>query len=89
MLLNLTWTLLSWCRHMVMDILWMTWTSNIEHWLPFSPVLKSFTMHVRDVGWRWVATRPTYSLVQLGFGFERMPWWLPTTNGFYLVLEDM
>jgi hypothetical protein len=82
--------LLSWSMHMVMEILWMTWTSNITHCLPYSPVVESFAVRVSDVGQRWVATRPTYSLMQvLGFGFERMLWWLPTTNDFHLVSADM
>jgi hypothetical protein len=89
MLLNLTRTLLSWCRHKAMEILWMAWTSNIEHWLPVFPMLESSTVHVSNVGWRWVATRPTYSLMQLGFGFERMLWWFPATNDFHLVSVDM
>ena len=50
------------------------WTSNIEDWSHFSPVLESFTVHVSDVGRMWVATRPTYSLMQVGFGFKRMLW---------------
>jgi hypothetical protein len=67
-----------------MTISWMTLTSNIEHWSPSSPVLASFTVHVSDVGRRWVATRPTSSLMQVGSDFERMLWWcwLPTTVDF-------
>ena len=36
-----------------------------------------------------VATRPTYSLMQVGFSFERMLWWLPTTNDFQSVSVDV
>ena len=74
---------------MVMEILWMMWTSNIKHWQPFSLMLESFTKLVSDVGRRWVAPRSTYSLMQNGFGFKRMLWWLPTTNNFHLVSVDM
>jgi hypothetical protein len=64
----------------------MMWTSNIEPWLPLYPVPESFTVHVSDVGRRWVVTRPISSLLQVGFGFKRMLWLLPATVDFRSVL---
>jgi hypothetical protein len=67
----------------------MMWTSNIEHWWHFSPVPESFTVHVSDVGRRWVATRLMSTLMHVGFGFERMPRLLQTTVNICSVLVDM
>ncbi|KAI2507437.1 hypothetical protein MHU86_6929 [Fragilaria crotonensis] len=67
--LNLTRTLLSWCERMVMAISWMTWTSNIEHWSPSSPVLASFTVHER-VGRRWGCNNAHIQLDASWFRFQ-------------------
>lgn len=43
-------------------------------------------MHVSNIGQRWVVTRPTFSLMQVGFGFERiLLWWLPTSKNSHFL----